>query len=144
MKVKTDEDAVVPPAKSGHVRSLRTQDSDEEDEEVEEGYREQEEEQEAQEEVGQSDSEATDSDELDDAVYLSPDELGFQPVKPGIKKRVNGAWRDVTYIRIYGCASYYLTWQFKHVASRVASSAPNNDRSVSVSSMMLRFQCHVY
>jgi hypothetical protein len=113
----TEEDVELRPVRNGHARSLRIVDSDEEDGEAdEEGYREQEEE---QEEVGNSDGEATDSDELDDAVYLSPDELGFQAVKPGIKKRVNGTWRDATYIRIYGCASYYLKWQFKHVSSRV-------------------------
>jgi hypothetical protein len=81
-----------------------------EDEEVDEEVDEEED------EVGDSDGEVSDG-ELDAAIYQRPDEMGFVAVKPGRKQRVSGSWRDATYIRIYGCASYYLNWQFKHVAS---------------------------
>jgi hypothetical protein len=43
-----------------------------------------------------------------DSVYDIPDELGFVAIKPGPKQRVGSSWRDATYIRIYGCASFYL------------------------------------
>jgi hypothetical protein len=29
------------------------------------------------------------------------------------------SWRDATYVRNYGCASYYLKWQFKNVVKNV-------------------------
>ena len=73
---------------------------------------------EEEEEVGNSDGEVSDG-ELDDTIYQSPDDMGFVAVKPDRKLRVGGSWRDATYIRIYGCASYYLDWQFRHVASGV-------------------------
>jgi hypothetical protein len=82
-----------------------------------------------EEEVGNSDSEASD-EELDDAIYQRPDEMGFVAVKPGRKQRVGGSWRDATYIRIYGCASYYLNWQFRHVASGVIYTIKNVVRNV--------------
>jgi hypothetical protein len=58
-------------------------------------------------------------DEFDDSVYDTPDELGFVAIKPGPKQRVGSSWRDATYIRIYGCASYYLKWQFKNVVKNI-------------------------
>ena len=58
-------------------------------------------------------------DEFDDSIYATPDELGFVAIKPGPKQRVGSSWRDATYIRIYGCASYYLKWQFKNVVKNV-------------------------
>jgi hypothetical protein len=58
-------------------------------------------------------------DEFDESIYTTPDELGFVAVKPGPKQRVGSSWRDATYIRIYGCASYYLKWQFKNVVKNV-------------------------
>ena len=135
----TDEDVELRPVRNGHTRNLRIVDSDEEDGEAdEEGEVDEEEE---QEEVGNSDGEATDSDELDDAVYLSPDEFGFQSVKPGIKKRVNGTWRDATYIRIYGCASYYLKWQFRHVSSRVDYRIEYVVRNVHGDSDAMYYKC---
>jgi hypothetical protein len=54
-----------------------------------------------------------------DEFYATPDELGSVAVKPGPKQRVDSSWRDATYIRIYGCASYYLKWQFKNVVKNV-------------------------
>ena len=78
---------------------------------------------------------------MDDAVYLSPDEFGFQSVKPGIKKRVNGTWRDATYIRIYGCASYYLKWQFRHVSSRVDYRIEYVVRNVHGDSDAMYYKC---
>jgi hypothetical protein len=65
-------------------------------------------------EVGNSDREVSD-DELDDLVYENPDELGFLALKPGPRTKIGSKYRDNTYIRIYGCASHYLKWQFRHV-----------------------------
>ena len=56
-------------------------------------------------------------DVFDDSIYATPDELGFMAIKPGPKQRVGSSWRDATYIRIYGCASYYLNWQFKNIVT---------------------------
>ena len=69
-------------------------------------------------EVGNSEGEVSDN-ELDDTVYETPDDLSFLAIKPGQRKRVGGSYRDNTYIRIYGCASYYLNWHFKHVSTNV-------------------------
>jgi hypothetical protein len=69
-------------------------------------------------EVGDSEGEVSDA-ELDESVYEVVDVMGFQPVKPGPKVRVSNKWRDATYVRIYGCASHYLNWQFRNVVSCV-------------------------
>jgi hypothetical protein len=115
-------------------RSMRIVESDEEEEstpvlgpdDIADGS---EDEEEDEEEVGNSDGEASDG-ELDAAIYQCPDEMGFVAVKPGRKQRVGGSWRDATYIRIYGCASYYLNWQFRHVASGVIYTIKNVVRNV--------------
>ena len=71
-----------------------------------------------QEEVGDSEGKASDG-ELDDSVYDVVDDLFFKAIKPGPRRKFNGSWRDKTYIRLYGCASYYIGWNFRNVATKV-------------------------
>ena len=94
------------------------------------------------EEVGNSEGEVSDN-ELDDAVYETPDDLGFLAIKPGPRKRVGSTYRDNTYIRIYGCASYYLNWHFKHVLTNVDYCIVNVVRNCEVEndSDVLYYKC---
>ena len=94
------------------------------------------------EEVGNSEGEISDN-ELDDAVYETPDDLGFLAIKPVPRKRVGSTYRDNTYIRIYGCASYYLNWHFKHVLTNVDYCIVNVVRNCEVEndSDVLYYKC---
>ena len=34
--------------------------------------------------------------------------LFFKAIKTGPRRKINGSWRDKTYIGLCGCASYYI------------------------------------